>query len=212
MNPYEVLGVGLNASPEVIKDKYRELIKIYHPDRVVGTPKEKAYEAKTKQINEAYDILTQNAAFGNNKYSGTYHDTTYQTRSHTSREDRDAYDKIRLCIEMGDMTSAQNLLKSISIPGAEWYYLRGVILKKGGFYDSARESFAKAYRLEPQNSEYMCAYNETARDYSNFYTRSEKSTNASQYSVCDPECDTICREVCCGMCGDNDSRYGRYGC
>lgn len=56
MNHYESLGVSKNASQKEIKDAYKKLIKKYHPDIYSG---DKAFaEKKTKEINLAYDILS----------------------------------------------------------------------------------------------------------------------------------------------------------
>ncbi len=51
---YEVLGVNKNASEDEIKKAYRSLAKKYHPD--VST--EKNAEAKFKEVQEAYDVLS----------------------------------------------------------------------------------------------------------------------------------------------------------
>lgn len=54
---YEILEVSENASKEVIEKAYRVLAKKYHPD--LQTPENKQIaETKMKQINEAYDVLS----------------------------------------------------------------------------------------------------------------------------------------------------------
>ncbi|EJE98653.1 chaperone DnaJ, partial [Liquorilactobacillus mali KCTC 3596 = DSM 20444] len=53
-NPYEVLGVSKDASAADIKKAYRKLSKKYHPD----LNKEPGAEEKFKEINEAYEILS----------------------------------------------------------------------------------------------------------------------------------------------------------
>jgi molecular chaperone DnaJ len=69
MNPYEVLGVEKNSSPEEIKKAYRKLSKEHHPD--VGGD-----ENKFKDIAAAYDILSnpdkkqQYDMGGSNPFSG----------------------------------------------------------------------------------------------------------------------------------------------
>ncbi len=52
---YEVLGVSRGASDDEIKKAYRKLAKQYHPDL---NPGDKTADAKFKEINEAYEILT----------------------------------------------------------------------------------------------------------------------------------------------------------
>ena len=54
-NYYEMLGVDKNAPSNEIKRAYRTLAIKYHPDRNLGN---KAAEEKFKDINEAYEILS----------------------------------------------------------------------------------------------------------------------------------------------------------
>ncbi len=52
---YEVLGVKNDASTDEIKKAYRRLARKYHPDL---NPGDKAAEKKFKEINEAYEVLS----------------------------------------------------------------------------------------------------------------------------------------------------------
>ncbi len=52
---YTILGVKRDASEAEIKRKYRELAMKYHPDR---NPDDKRAEEKFKEINEAYQVLS----------------------------------------------------------------------------------------------------------------------------------------------------------
>ncbi|MCU0493770.1 MAG: DnaJ domain-containing protein [Chloroflexaceae bacterium] len=52
---YQVLGIGRNASEQEIKQSYRKLARQYHPDI---NPGDKQAEARFKEINEAYEVLS----------------------------------------------------------------------------------------------------------------------------------------------------------
>jgi curved DNA-binding protein CbpA len=53
---YTILGVARDASPVQIKRAYRRLARLYHPD-----VNQKASDNRIKQLNEAYDVLSDAA-------------------------------------------------------------------------------------------------------------------------------------------------------
>ncbi len=56
MTHYDVLGVSKNATQEEIRKAYLKLVKKYHPD--LNKDNQKYAEKKTKEINNAYDVLS----------------------------------------------------------------------------------------------------------------------------------------------------------
>ncbi len=52
---YQILGVERSASADDIRKAYRKLAMQYHPDR---NPGNKQAEEKFKEINEAYQVLS----------------------------------------------------------------------------------------------------------------------------------------------------------
>jgi molecular chaperone DnaJ len=62
---YSHLGVSEDCSPDQLKNAFRKLAKQYHPDN-----KETGNEAKFKQINEAYNRITNNDFPQENPFAG----------------------------------------------------------------------------------------------------------------------------------------------
>lgn len=56
-NYYDILEINKNASPEIIEKAYKTLVKKYHPDLQDNNLKFE-YEEKIKEINEAYEVLS----------------------------------------------------------------------------------------------------------------------------------------------------------
>ena len=72
---YQVLGVSKNASADEIKKAYRKLALAYHPDK----NKTKEAEAKFKEINQAYEVLSDSKKkeaydlYGSDAFSQGFH-------------------------------------------------------------------------------------------------------------------------------------------
>lgn len=152
-NPYEVLGLREGASEEEIKRAYRELVKKYHPDQFQDNPLSQLAEEKLKELNEAYDYLTKNA--GNvrenqrwdNNYSGGY------------QSGNEFFNQIKIYINNGNIAKADELLNNSDNRTAEWYYLKGLIFLRRGWYDEAYSHIQRAVNMEPGNYEYREALN-----------------------------------------------------
>lgn len=76
-NYYETLGVDKSASADEIKKAYRKLAHKYHPDK--GQGKNAENDAKFKEVNEAYQVLSDAEKKGQyDQYGQTFEDAQRQ--------------------------------------------------------------------------------------------------------------------------------------
>lgn len=160
-DPYSVLGIDPSASDDEVKRAYRELARKYHPDNYQNNPLADLAEEKMKEINEAYDTITRTrsgegaqAGYGGaqQQYQRQY---TYQQQ--TAGSGNAAYARIRQCINMGDLTQAEQLLRNAPQQTAEWHFLYGYLAYRKGWLDEASQHFQTACAMEPGNMEYRQA-------------------------------------------------------
>jgi len=186
MNPYKVLGIPEGADQETIKKAYRDLVKKYHPDQYANNPLSDLASEKMKEINEAYNMLTNGG--GNTNYGGR----SYQSGSSYG------YADVRVLIQRARFDEAERLLNSKPANTAEWHYLKGIIFLNKGFFDKAITHLNTAVSMDPSNMEYR-----NARD--NISNRTQSYRNASNpynsASPCDFCSTLICADCCCECMG-----------
>ena len=198
-DPYSVLGVSPGASDEEVKKAYRELARKYHPDNYQDNPLADLAEEKMKEINEAYDAITQQRSGGYAAQSapgsayGTqgYGAQSYAYQSQTSQDP--FFQKVRQCIQAGNLDAAERLLtQEATEKNGEWYFLLGMVCYQRGWLDEARQNFQMAVRLEPNNPEYSQAYAMMSRGGYAYRPAGYRSADS-----CDNDC---CRAYLCMSC------------
>lgn len=197
-NPYEVLEIREGSSKEEIKKAYRELAKKYHPDQYGSNPLRDLAEEKMREINEAYDYLMKNSSEdsyyrseGNtaqSSYNGNYEASDYN------------YGSVRMDIQNGNYSSAEDKLSRMNTKNAEWNYLMGLVYMRKGWYDAAYNSISTACSMDPGNMEYRDAFRRMNRR-NDSYRRPYYGRNDS--SMCDICATLYCMDCLCeGMGGD----------
>lgn len=212
MNPYKVLGVKENATQEEIRKAYLSLVKKYHPDKYTDSDLKELANEKLKEVNEAYDILTKkrgtSANSSGSSYGGYGGSTGYggynTSGSSYSGPNASEFSRVRSYIQQNNLGAAQQILDSMSIRNAEWYYLYGVIYFRQNWHDKAAQCFETAYRMEPNNVEYRNAYNSVFSMGGTFRRGSRQYSNgggASGCSGCDVCSGLLCADCCCEAMG-----------
>lgn len=189
-DPYEILGVGKNATDEEIKNAYRALARKYHPDNYADNPLSDLAGEKMKEINEAYDAIIAARKSGGKKKN-----------DYTNSSSK--YSDIRNLITNGRLDEAQLLLDGVPLGerDAEWYFLNGSVLYKRGWFNDAYSNFATAVRMEPGNMEYRQALNNMQRS-GGFNSPYRTSGNmGGSMSTCDCCTSLICADCCCECMG-----------
>ena len=219
-DPYSILGVARNASEAVIKSAYKQLVRKYHPDRYPDPDMAKLANEKMSEINTAYDRIMEDRRNGVS-YDSYSSQTSYSTgRNYSSSGNTynkysdfnpetafDAY-SVRQLLASGDLNAADSILAGVpeNQRDAEWYYLKGMISYRRGWFNEAYHYTSQATRLAPGNQEYSEAFRQMNRQRSGYMTGSAYQPNSPMVNspdVCDI-LNGLCLADCCCECLGGD--------
>ena len=182
-DPYVILGVSRGATEDEVKAAYKELVKKYHPDQYENNPLKDVASEKMAEINQSYDEII------NSRESTS---TNFDSQ------------KVRMLIQTGNVTEADNILNAVDPyrRDAEWYFLKGSVCYKRGWFNEAYENFNRAAQINPNNAEYNAALNQLNNQRggqmngmpSGYY----QNRNQDACNCC---CDLICLDSCCECMG-----------
>ena len=145
-DPYRVLGVPPTATDDEVKTAYRKLARKYHPDLNGGSPEA---EAKMKEVNEAYSLITKMRREGTSYTGGQQGYGGYERQQRSSE-----LNAARNYIISGYYQEALNVLSNISVHSAAWYFLSAQANYGLGNRVAALNHARQAVQMEPGNYEY----------------------------------------------------------
>lgn len=196
-DPYKILGVSPDASEEEVKKAYRELARKYHPDNYRNNPLADLATEKMKEINEAYDAVTKMRGGGGS--SAGYHPGGASGGSAYAGAGASLYNEVRAAINTGDMAKAERILDQAPRDTAEWHFLMGSIAYRKGWLDEAKQQYARAYQMAPNNPEYQQAY--TFMQQGGGFYRPASYGGGTMMDGMDCCTTMMCLNCLCGGCG-----------
>lgn len=102
---YEVLGVSSTADDFVIKAAYKALAQRYHPDKFQNPRESADAEIKMRQINEAYQVLSdavKRRDYDASRRSGQSQQSQQQNTQQTKQQEDWAI-ALRFCPDLTDL-------------------------------------------------------------------------------------------------------------
>ncbi len=195
-DPYEVLGISRGADEEEIKRAYRELARKYSPEQYDGNPLSDLAQEKMQEINAAYDAIVREL----HASSGGYRGASYRSDNQ--------YADVREMIENGRIADAETVLNGVpsDARSAEWYFLKGQLLLRKGWFDDAYTCVSQACAMDPGNFEYQAQ--KSKMDQKRGTAPNAMGQNPGAVNCCGTEtdacriCETLyCMDCCCECMG-----------
>ncbi len=201
-DPYSILGVKHDASDDEVKEAYRNLVRKYHPDNYTDdNPLKDLANEKMQEVNEAYDEIQK---MREDEKNGTAKSTDYSS----SYQSDPRYGEIRRLLNARRFGEAEKKLSQFSEYdcGAEWHYLKSVVLMHRGLVNDAMRELETACMMDPANPEYQKAkqmFNGQARGYGSTYygQMDNRRRRSSTDEACDCCANLICMDCLCECFG-----------
>jgi len=111
--------------------------------------------------------------------------------------ENDCFMKARRLIGNKEFKKAYNFLQNINEKCSEWYYLTGLSAMNIGYYEEGEDSLKRAKFMDPNNKEYVYAYNRY-NNYRNDYDRRSYNYNRNRRYDSPGCCCCCCDDDCCG--------------
>ncbi len=150
---YSVLGLARNATEEQIRQRFREMARLRHPDRFQGAEKEKA-EIDFQEITQAFNVLSDPERRRQHDVElvrpGSDSDPRQVARAYLQRG-------IKAYKEKNFLEAADNFdraTKADPTSGQTWHHLATACAQQPNWLPRAVTAIERACELEPMNPSY----------------------------------------------------------
>lgn len=143
-NPFEIFGLGGDASREELDAAYRQLRDELREKRFsIGQEGQEASE-KLQVAEQAYkDALN--------------------ILDRRGKENYDPYESVKQLIREGKCDEAQDIIDKMGNRDAEWHYIQSTIFFKKSWFLEAKKQLEFAVQLDPKNGKYTEALDRLTR-------------------------------------------------
>ena len=151
---YAVLSIDSAASPETVKKAYRNLAKIWHPDRYVHDSRLKAQaEIEIKKINQAYTAIKSYWELEHNTLKQIPGDSQSQVSIKKNTPDFYYCQGVDYAAQQNYNDALISFAQAIRLDAnyIEAYQYRGFILSKLGYEYRAAAEFEMANQIKAKN-------------------------------------------------------------
>jgi curved DNA-binding protein CbpA len=163
-NYYAVLGIAPNATPEQLRDRFRELARTRHPDRFAAEQKAKA-EVDFQEITQAFNILSDPARRREvdaalRRPQSAPPDSVQTSKVYLQRG-------VKAFREKDYLHAAENFDRATKADPSNaraWHFLARAARQQKRWLAQAREAAAASCKLEPMNPDYLKVAGEVFAD------------------------------------------------
>ncbi|MCH5163151.1 MAG: hypothetical protein J1G38_06655 [Clostridiales bacterium] len=136
-DPYSVLGLSRDSSPEQLKAKYNELHDLYGEQRFKSGEEGNEGARKLQELEEAWVLISANI------------EKTEKTTAFGGD-----YSQIDALIRAGKYNEAQDMLDTITERKGEWHYMQAIVFYKREWLTEAKTQLEMALKDDPNNHKY----------------------------------------------------------
>lgn len=212
-NPYQILGIDENATPQEVDQAYYALRDQYREQLYQEGTAGKAAARKLNEIEDAYHAITQQRTA--EPIVGDSAQINDQPAATQTSSDDGEFAQVAALIKQGDLKGAQRALDDIGNRNAEWHFYQSNIYYKKGWLTESQNQLQMACDMEPANQRYANALDKLKAKIAqgannkgfNESTQGAKRTDGYQRSYAerdarynDDACCSFCQTLICCNC------------
>ena len=176
-NYYDILEINKNASQEIIDKAYKVLVKKYHPDLQDSMEEKTKCEEKIKEINEAFDILSNpqkreeyDKKIINFQVSREDYNNLYNENQNLKKELNNLKENYNNINHSSNQNNSNNINNSYEKNNNNKEYTNSANSQQNKNYqkqynDAINKAYHDAYIKDLKNRGYKIKYKKTFTDY-----------------------------------------------